>query len=177
MLQNCAALYYPQHEAQCRHDNSDYAVFDGPDTVLEWGSGEIWADGKKRGDFKNARIRTALRVSSPATVVVRKSQYRGSLDSPLKDRLLRQIKRDAEGYLIPVVMISHADIRRAFQLPRRASKYRVASVIAQRFPELRLKLPAERRAWEPELHSMIIFDAIAVGLAYLQPDGVSAPPE
>ena len=108
---------------------------------------------------------------------VRRSQYRGSLDSPLKDRLLRQIKRDAEEYLIPVVMLSQAEIRQAFHLPKRASKYKIASVIAQRFPELRLKLPAERRAWEPELHGMIIFDAIAAGLAYLQPDGVREPPE
>ena len=160
-----------------RRSRFGYAVLDGLNTVLERGSGEIWADGKKRGDFKSTRIRSALRVSSPATVVVRKSQHRGSLDSPLKDRLLRQIKRDAEEYLIPVVMISQDEIRRAFHLPRRASKYKIASMIAQRFPELRLKLPVERRAWEPELHGMIIFDAIAAGLAYLQPDGVSVPPE
>src|ERR1017187_6491150 len=159
-----------------RRSRFGYAVLDGSNTVLEWGSGEIWADGKKRGDLKNTRLRSALRVSSPATVVVRKSQYRGSLDSPLKDRLLRQIKRDAQGYSIPVAMISQDDIRRAFHLPRRASKYRVASVIARSFPELRVKLPAGRKAWEPELHGMIIFDAIAAGLAYLEPEGVSDPP-
>ena len=160
-----------------RRSRFAYAVLDGSNTVLEWGSGEIWADGKKRGDFKNTRLRSALRVSSPATVVVRKSQYRGSLDSSLKDRLLRQIKREAEGYSIPVVMISQAEIRMAFHLPKRSSKYKIAAVIAQRVPELRVKLPAERRAWEPELHSMIIFDAIAAGLAYLEPEGVSDPPE
>jgi len=136
-----------------RRSRFGYAVLDGSNTVLEWGSGEIWADGKKRGDFKNTRLRSALRVSSPATVVVRKSQYRGSLDSPLKDRLLQQIKRDADGYSIPVVMISQAEIRRAFHLPKRASKYKIASVIAQRFPEVRLKLPVERKAWEPERRS------------------------
>ena len=74
-------------------------------------------------------------------------------------------------------MISQDEIRRAFHIPKRASKYKIASVIAQRFPELRVKLPAERKAWEPELHSMIILDTIAAGLAYLQPDGVSEPPE
>jgi len=160
-----------------RRSRFGYAVLDGSNTVLEWGSGEMWADGKRRGDFKNTRIRSVLRVSSPTTVVVRKSQYRGSLDSPLKDRLLRQIKRDAEEYSTPFTMISQAEIRRAFHLPKRGSKYKIASVIAQRFPELRVKLPAERRAWEPELHSMIVFDAIAAGLAYLQPDGISEPPE
>jgi hypothetical protein len=148
-----------------RRSRFGYTVLDGPNTVLEWGSGEIWADGKKRGDFKSTRLRSALRVSSPATVVVRKSQYRGSLDSPLKDRLMRQIRRDAEGYSIPVV------------ISKRASKYEIASVVARKFPELRLMLPAERRAWEPEMHSMIIFDTIAAGLAYLQPEGISEPPE
>jgi hypothetical protein len=160
-----------------RRSRFGYAVLDGPNSVLEWGSGEIWADGKERGDFKNTRLRSALRVSSPATVVVRRSQYRGSLDASLRDRLLGQIRRDADGYSIPVEMISQAEIRMAFHLPKRASKYKIASVIAQRFPELRLKLSAGRRAWEPELHSMIVFDAIAAGLAYLQPDGVSEPPE
>jgi hypothetical protein len=160
-----------------RRSRFGYAILDGTNAVLEWGSGEIWADGKKRGDFKNARVQSALRVSSPATVVVRKSQYRGSLDSPLKDRLMRQIRRDAEGYSIPVVMIGQDEIRTAFQLSKRASKYEIASVVARKFPELRLMLPAERKAWEPEMHSMIIFDTIAAGLAYLQPDGVSEPPE
>lgn len=160
-----------------RRSRFGYAVLDGSNTVLEWGSGEIWADGKKRGNFNNTRLRSALRVSSPTTVVVRMSQYRGSLDSPLKDRLLRQIKRDAEEYSIPVVMISQDEIRRAFHLPKRASKYKIAAVVARRFPELRVRLPAKRRAWEPELHSMIIFDTIAAGLAYLEPEGVSAPPE
>ena len=160
-----------------RRSRFGYAVFDGPNTVLEWGSGEIWADGKKRGDFKSTRLRSVLRVSSPAIVVMRRSQYRGSLDSPLKDRLLRQIKRDAEAYSIPVVMISQDEIRRAFHLPKRVSKYKIAWAVARKFPELRVKLPAQRKAWEPELHSMIIFDTIAAGLAYMQPDGVSEPPE
>jgi hypothetical protein len=159
-----------------RRSRFGYAVLDGPNALLEWGSGEIWPDGKQRGDLKNARLPSVLRVSSPATVVVRKSQYRGSLNSPLKDRLLRQIKRDTDGFSIPVVMISQDQIRKAFHLPKRASKYRIASVVADKFPELHIKLPAERKAWEPELHRMIIFDTIAAGLAYLQPDGVSEPP-
>lgn len=160
-----------------RRSRFGYAVLDGPGALLEWGSGEIWAHDDRRRDFKNTRLRSALRVSSPATVVVRRSQYRGSLKSSLKDRLLRQIKRDAEAYSIPVVMISQAVIRMAFHLPSRASKYRVASVVARRFPELRAKLPAGRKAWEPELHGIIIFDAIAAGLAYLEPEGISDPPE
>src|ERR1039458_4652262 len=97
-----------------RRSRFGYAVLDGPNAMLEWGSGEIWDDGKKRGDLKNTRLRSALRVSSPTTVVVRKSQYRGDLDSALKDRLIRQIKRDAEGYSIPVMMISQDEVRKAF---------------------------------------------------------------
>lgn len=160
-----------------RRSRFGYAVLDGPNVLLEWGSGEMWANGKKRGEFKNTRLRSALRVSSPATVVVRRSQYRGSLDSLLKDRLLRQIKRDASGDSIPVAMISQDEIRRAFHLPKRASKYRIASAVARKFPELRAKPPVTRKAWEPELHSIIIFDTIAAGLAYLRPDGVSETPE
>jgi hypothetical protein len=160
-----------------RRSRFGYAVFDGPDTLLESGSGEIWADGKKRGDFKNTRLRSALRVSSPATVVVRMAQHRGSVGSPLKDRLLRQIKHDAREYSIPVVMIRQDEIRKAFNFPGRTSKYRIASVVARRFPELRGKPPAGRKAWEPELYGMIIFDALAAGLAYLEPEGVSNPPE
>jgi hypothetical protein len=160
-----------------RRSRFGYAVFDGPSTLIEWGSGEIWTDGKRRGALKNTRLRSTLRVSSPATVVVRRSQYRGGLGSPLKDRLLRQIKSDADGYSIPVVMISQNEIRRAFHLPNRSSKYKIASVIACKFPELRVKLPAGRKSWEPERHRMIIFDTIAAGLAYLQPEGVSEPPE
>jgi hypothetical protein len=74
-------------------------------------------------------------------------------------------------------MIGQSEIRRAFHLPNRSSKYKIASVIAGKFPELHGKLPATRKSWEPELHRMIIFDTIAAGLAYLQPEGVSEPPE
>jgi hypothetical protein len=160
-----------------RRSRFGYAVLDGPNLLLEWGSGEILADGKDRGAFKSTRLHSVLRVASPAAVIVRRSQQKGNLDTRLRDRLYRQIKRVAEAYSIPSADISQEQIKRAFHVAPRVSKHQIASVIARIFPELQLKLPVARRAWEPERHSMIVFDSIAAGLAYLQPDGVGEPPE
>ena len=47
------------------------------------------------------------------------------------------------------------------------NKYQVARAVAKRLPDLAAKLPRKRKIWEKEHYRMRIFDAAAVGVAYL----------
>ena len=47
------------------------------------------------------------------------------------------------------------------------NKYQIASRIAEQFPELLSILPPKRRIWQSEDYRIGIFDAAAVGIAYL----------
>jgi hypothetical protein len=47
------------------------------------------------------------------------------------------------------------------------SKYEMAVLLGKEFPLLAWKLPRERKAWQTEQWNMPIFDAAALGLAYL----------
>ncbi|HUZ92890.1 MAG TPA: hypothetical protein VNG29_02730 [Candidatus Paceibacterota bacterium] len=49
---------------------------------------------------------------------------------------------------------------------RNDNKDRIASAVAEQFPELLLILPPKRRPWQSEDYRMTIFDAAAVGIAY-----------
>jgi hypothetical protein len=47
------------------------------------------------------------------------------------------------------------------------NKHEIASALAQRFPILAWKLPPKRKCWQSEDYRTSIFDAAALGIAYL----------
>lgn len=48
------------------------------------------------------------------------------------------------------------------------NKYEEAAFLADAFPDMRQLLPPKRRYFDPEPHSMVLFDALAVAYAVLQ---------
>jgi hypothetical protein len=47
------------------------------------------------------------------------------------------------------------------------SKHSIAVLLAEWFPELALRVPAKRKLWESEPHNALLFDAVAIAVAYL----------
>jgi hypothetical protein len=54
------------------------------------------------------------------------------------------------------------------------TKARIASALADRFPELRPRIPPARKRWTTEDERMHIFDALALALAVVSPDEPAA---
>jgi hypothetical protein len=57
------------------------------------------------------------------------------------------------------------------------NKYEIAAIIAQKFPELGWRLPSYTKPWESEHWRMPIFDAVFVGVVFLDSvrEGILSP--
>lgn len=135
-----------------------YVVMAGTDRLLDWGV--------KRSDLRRPkqhlevlvrkRFRLLLAFWRPDVVVSRfGEQKRKTIQT-----LLKGLRRQAKG--IPFFPIKTRD-------RNGSTKHERASMIAQQFPEIGWKLPAERKVWESEHYSMSIFEAADIALTYFQP--------
>jgi hypothetical protein len=82
--------------------------------------------------------------------------------------ILEAIQLAAKEYGIPLHILGRDEIESAFCRFRARTKEEIACAIVGIFPELLVRLPPKRKKWQPEAHRMIIFDAIATGIAYWQ---------
>jgi hypothetical protein len=80
--------------------------------------------------------------------------------------LIETITETGRTHGIEVRAIPRRRVIRAFASVGGATKYAIAVVIAERFPELAPRLPPVRKPWMSEDARMAIFDAMALALVY-----------
>jgi len=135
-----------------------FVVFEGSQLILDWGARSFRGGvNKVRVPFR-AKLAILLEGYVPDAIV---------LERPRTARLARiigKIRAEAKIHKIAVRLVSPKAIEQTF-LGRNDNKDQIASVIAERFPELLFVLPPKRRPWQSEDYRMSIFDAAAVGIA------------
>ena len=65
-------------------------------------------------------------------------------------------------------VLGRDEIGSTFCRIRARTKEEIACAIVGIFPELLVRLPPKRKKWQTEARGMIVFDAIATGIAYWQ---------
>jgi hypothetical protein len=163
---------------EVRRSRFGYALFEGPERLLDWGGSAVPPGfaGRAATEAARKRIASVLRRGSPAAIVV--DRPRRTKTSPVVPAcpVFKSILREAETLKVPVHLLSREEIRAAFRIFPARSKEQIACVLVSEFPELTHRLPLKRKKWEPEKRGMIVFDAIAVGLAYWLRNGTESPP-
>ena len=91
-----------------------------------------------------------------ATENIPKTSRKGQLARTLTDSFQRTA---AENCVLDIPV----ERKRAF-----TNKYEEAAFLADAFPDVRHLLPPKRRYFDPEPHSMVLFDALAIAYAVLQ---------
>jgi hypothetical protein len=152
-----------------------YAVFEGPDRLLDWGG-----RGFPRGS-KVVRVPASKKVGmlidefAPKTIVLKKRLVRRTRrNAGLIRTVLTQAKKDG----IRTRFLTRRFVQKAFAENGR-NKHKVACALAAKFPELSPKLFSYRRCQDREDHRTTIFDAAALGVAYLnrgRPIASETPP-
>lgn len=153
-----------------RRSRFGYAVFEGPARLLNWGASAIPPQLSRGAAMEAAqkRIASMLRLSCPVVIVVKRPR-RTKKRSGVKPRpVLQAILRVASTFQIPVRFLHRRDVQEAFHSLDKQTKDEIAVALVNIFPELLSRLPPQRKAWQTEHYSMIIFDAIAIGCAYWQ---------
>ena len=87
---------------------------------------------------------------------------------PSTNAVRRALRNEVMLRSIPTVAVSERTVKNWFHQHGKAGKYAIASFLTNQFPELSWKLPPRRKPWEPEPWSLCIFDAVALGVVYLQ---------
>ena len=63
--------------------------------------------------------------------------------------------------------VTTKDIQHVIGRSGATTKYAIATVLIERFPDIAWKLPPKRRPWESEHYNAAIFDAAAAAVAFL----------
>ncbi|HEY3569937.1 MAG TPA: hypothetical protein VGP73_18530 [Thermoanaerobaculia bacterium] len=135
-----------------------YAVLEAPERLLDWGLAtsrdEIsWAKCLER---LIARYSPSVLVTEDSTRARRGRRALELLDAVETLALLRNVW---------TVRVPKEKVRELF--PDACSKHDVAVALAERFPELRPRLPKKRKPWTSEDPRLRIFDALALLMAHL----------
>ena len=144
-----------------------FAVFEGA-RLLDWGVSTYGRRGMNRRVMAGRKLNPLLDLHAPALVVLRKRRVSfviGKALAPVMQILRKAAVRRSIG-----LRFLTAEMVKSFFVARGCkTKHQVASALAKQYPELAWKLPAKRKPWETEKHSMTIFDAAALGVCFVGP--------
>jgi len=118
------------------------------------------------------RLASLLLTVLPGTLILRKiglNSSRNCVGTMTNQHLAQLLARRS---FIKVVFVSERKLRACFDVEGATTRYQVASLLSQKYPELVWSLPRPRKAWETEDRNLSIFDAASLALAYLEQTGV-----
>ena len=130
-----------------------YAVFENAD-LLDWGlrkwpSRQLKTAGRK--------IRRLFDLWQPMRLLIREGAPRREYE------MAQAVARNEK---MPVVDVRRAVVQDAFRSSNRLSRFDIAELISERYPELHSRLPAKRKLTENEPFQLRMFNAAAVGMAF-----------
>lgn len=144
-----------------------FVALESPSHLLEWGRRRHRAKGAQLASAVAEKMAALMKLYLPSVVIVRARKVRSPKARHRIMAILRVVRREAKRRSIEVQTISTRAVRQFFAAHQGTSKHQIATIIARWFPELSWKLPPKRKAWKSEDHRMVIFDAMASGLAFL----------
>jgi hypothetical protein len=130
-----------------------YAVFENAE-LLDWGlrkwpSRQLKTAGRKLGWLFN--------MWQPMRLLIREGAPRREYE------MAQAVARNEK---MAVVDVRRAVVQDAFQSSNRLSRFDIAELISERYPELHPRLPAKRKLTENEPFQLRMFNAAAVGMAF-----------
>lgn len=138
-----------------------YAVFEGPDNLLDWGILYI----EERRPFA-PRLENLMERYAPGVLVLEDCNRSNSRRCSNARRLIADAALVAHRHGIRTARFTRAAIKRFFSYTGKARKHEIALAIAEGFPELAPRLPRVRKIWMSEAQRMSIFDAASLALVY-----------
>jgi hypothetical protein len=139
-----------------------YAVFEMPVRLLDSGVSRFASP-----EIAAVRIEALCGMFRPSLIVIGKEAARHGRNYPKAVAARRALRNEAARQFIPIVTLGRRGVQNWFHQHGNRGKYAIASFLANRFPELSWKLPPRRKPWHPEPWSLCLFDAVALGLAYV----------
>lgn len=108
-----------------------------------------------------------LEFYNPNVVVLRNYSEKNTKKNTRIMRLLDKMILKAKERKLKVFRYSREDIRNVFDQFNSKTKYEICKTLIKWYPQLKQKLPKERKAWESDSYSMSYFDALSLLVTHL----------
>lgn len=140
-----------------------YALFEGPQAPLDWGTTEIRSD---KNESSLERIKKLINFYHPEVIILEDCSEGQGRRCPRVKELLGQIEEYCLFQKIPVIKYTTNRVQEVFAFAGVRTKQQLAEKICEWLPRFAPYLPPERKIWMSEDRRMSIFDAISLVLAY-----------
>src|ERR1700723_4687987 len=140
-----------------------YAVFETPLRLLDFGA--TWFNSSS---VARLRLKRLLRACHPSTIVLRRRSKAGLRRNLSFASLAKPARSEASQSSAAVTQINERAFKAFYEHHNCRNKYDVAAFLANTFPETAWRLPPRRKSYNSEPRSIIYFDSVAVGMAYLE---------
>jgi len=139
-----------------------FAAFESAARILDAGTRKM-----KSPDLIAKRIACLIAEFHPSVLILRRIPPTSTRHRPRTRMIQRLIRHLAHRSGIAVVLIGERELQDCFQRNARLKKHEIATLLAKQYPEIAWKLPEKRKIYDREAWSMVVFDATALGIAYL----------
>jgi hypothetical protein len=156
---------------EIRASRFGFAVLEGSDKLLDWGVRFFGEEIENVESTVSDRIDTLLAFYDPVCVVLRDRDYASAAHGKRIRRIVSAIKRATGRSSARLYVLTTMEVRNHFAPDDGTTKYDIAKGLADRFEELSFKLPNPRKAYQSEAPAMLVFDALATGVAFLDGGG------
>lgn len=152
---------------ELRTSRFGFAVIEEPANLLDWG---VRSFGEQRGKLRSTvsdRIATLLGFYRASVVVARTRDYSSAFRNRRFRAVLRAIKAETERNSGKFRVLTAHQVKNHFAAAGLNTKHEIATSLTRQFEELSWKLPERRKVYQSELRVMLVFDALANGVALL----------
>lgn len=153
---------------ELRASKLGFTVLEIPATLLDWG---VRSFGEENEDLKSGvsdRIGILQAFYKPSAIVLRLRQYHSVSQNERFMAAVTAIRSEARRTATKFVVLTAGQVTRHFAQRGKVTKHEIATTLARRFEELSWKLPRRRKVYESEAPAMLVFDALANGIAHLE---------
>lgn len=153
---------------EIRASRLGFAVLETPTRLLDWG---VRSFGEQSGKLISAvsdRIVTLLAFHKPSAVVLRIRKYHSAVQNKKFLAIVSAIRTETGRNSVRFRTVSTKQVRDHFASSGHATKHGIATNLARRYEELSWRLPPPRKPYQSEAAAMLVFDALATGVAFVE---------
>jgi len=151
---------------EVRASRLGFAVFEGPTKLLDWGVRSFERGNKTLRSSVSDRIGILLAFHRPFAVVMRGRTYHSVSQKRVFVNIVSAIGAEARRNSTKFIVLTARQVQTCFAPGGQIAKHDIAVNLAKQFEELSWKLPHRRKSYQSEAPVMVVFDAVANGIAF-----------
>jgi hypothetical protein len=153
---------------EIRASRLGFAVFEGPTKLLDWGVRSFDNDHKTLRSSVSDRISVLLTFYEPLALVMRGRICNSASHRRTLAKIVSAIRVESRRNSTRFIVLTTRQVRNSFFANGKITKHDVALSVAQQFEELTWKLPRRRKFYQSEAPAMVVFEAVANGIAFFR---------